>query len=182
MHIRDDPNWQPPFCVSAEILFNKTSVGVFINSSALCPYLKGPCSYRNGSDGTSVHTREDLDWQPPFCVSAEIMFNRTSVGVLFNSSAPCPYPEGPCSCRNGSDGTSLHTCKPWGSQRFPFGSEFAFDTTGQEEVYVWARQEPVLHLVRPERSCALLCLWHSCVPQRTLEASSIQKCSGYPAQ
>ena len=105
-----------------------------------------------------MHIRNDSDRQPPFCVSAEIMFNRTSVGVLFNSSAPCPYPEGPCSCRNGSDGTSLHTCKPWGDQRFPFGSEFAFDTTGQEEVFVWARQESVLHLVRLEMSCALPCL------------------------
>lgn len=71
---------------------------------------------------------------------AEIMYNRTSVGVVYDSSAPCPYPGGPCSCINGSAGTSVHTCKPWAAQRFPFGSEFAFDTTGQEEVYVWARQ------------------------------------------
>ena len=27
--------------------------------------------------------------------------------------------------------------KRWASQRFPYGSEFAFDTTGQEEVVVW---------------------------------------------
>ena len=60
--------------------------------------------------------------------------------MVYNSSAPCPYPEGPCSCINGSAGTSVHTCKPWAAQRFPFGSEFAFDTTGQEEVYVWTRQ------------------------------------------
>ena len=25
----------------------------------------------------------------------------------------------------------------WARQRFPYGSEFAFDTTGQEEVVVW---------------------------------------------
>ena len=74
------------------------------------------------------------------CVHAEIMYNRTAVGVVYNSSAPCPYPEGPCSCTNGSDETSVHSCKPWETQRFPFGSEFAFDTTGQEEVYIWARQ------------------------------------------
>ena len=73
-------------------------------------------------------------------VCADIMYNRTAVGVVYNSSAPCPYPEGPCDCKNGSDGTSLHACKPWNDQRFPFGSEFAFDTTGQEEVYIWARQ------------------------------------------
>ena len=71
---------------------------------------------------------------------AEIMYNRTTVGVVYDSSAPCPYPEGPCSCINGSTGTSVHTCKPWAALRFPYGSEFAFDTTGQEEVYVWARQ------------------------------------------
>jgi len=147
--------------------------------------LPAPCPYRAAAAaetaGTSVHKRDDPDWQPPSCVSAEIMFNRSSIGVLFNSSAPCPYPEGPCSCRNGSDGTSLHTCKPWANQRFPFGSEFAFDTSGQEEVYVWARQESVLHLVRPERSCASLCLWHSCVPKRTLKPFPC-RCSGYPAQ
>ena len=71
---------------------------------------------------------------------AEIMFQRAAVGVVYNSSAPCPFPEGPCSCRNGTGGTSTHACQPWDAQRFPFGSEFAFDTTGQEEVYMWARQ------------------------------------------
>ena len=25
----------------------------------------------------------------------------------------------------------------WAKQIFPFGSEFNFDTTGQEEVYIW---------------------------------------------
>ena len=70
---------------------------------------------------------------------AEIMYNRTAVGVVYKSSAPCPYPEGPCDCANVTASASVHTCKPWAAQRFPFGSEFAFDTTGQEEVYVWAR-------------------------------------------
>lgn len=73
-------------------------------------------------------------------VRAEIMYNRTAIGVVYNSSAPCPFSEGPCRCQNGTDGTSMHTCQPWDAQTFPYGSEFAFDTTGQEEVYVWARQ------------------------------------------
>ena len=59
--------------------------------------------------------------------------------MIYKSSAPCPYPQGPCDCTNVTADTSVHTCKPWAAQRFPFGSEFAFDTTGQEEVYVWAR-------------------------------------------
>ena len=85
------------------------------------------------------------------------MYNRTAIGVVFNSSAPCPYPEGPCSCSNGSDGSSLHTCKPWDAQRFPYGSEFAFDTTGQEEVYIWARQGS---LSFSSHSSCLACLCH----------------------
>ena len=89
-------------------------------------------------------------------VRVGIMYNRTAIGVVFNSSAPCPYPEGPCSCRNGSDGTSVHTCKPWDAQRFPYGSEFAFDTTGQEEVYIWARQGSLPFPVTPS-------VWHACV-------------------
>ena len=79
-------------------------------------------------------------------VHAEIMHNRTAVGVVYRSSAPCPYPEGPCNCTNVTVNTSVHTCKPWATQRFPFGSEFAFDTTGQEEVYVWAKWDRLLAL------------------------------------
>ena len=70
---------------------------------------------------------------------AEIMRNRTAVGIVYKSSALCPYPEGPCKCTNVTANASVHICKPWAAQNFPFGSEFAFDTTGQEEVYVWAR-------------------------------------------
>lgn len=82
---------------------------------------------------------------------AEIMHNRTAVGVVYKSSALCPYPEGPCNCTNVTANTSVHTCKPWAAQNFPFGSEFAFDTTGQEEVYVWARWD---------RLPALQCSYH----------------------
>ena len=73
--------------------------------------------------------------------------------MVYKSSAPCPYPEGPCDCANVTASASVHTCKPWAAQRFPFGSEFAFDTTGQEEVYVWARWDG---LSAPQ------CAYHPC--------------------
>ena len=94
------------------------------------------------------------------------MYNRTAVGVAYNSSAPCPYPGGPCSCKNGSDGTSVHTCKAWDTQRFPYGSEFAFDTTGQEEVYIWARQASVPSCTKlPDMGLPSMHVWPICLGQ-----------------
>ena len=69
------------------------------------------------------------------------MHNRTAVGFVYNSTGACPAPPGPCGCRNdtGAPGHYLYSCRPWAANRFPFGSEFAWDSTGQEEIYVWGR-------------------------------------------
>lgn len=37
------------------------------------------------------------------------------------------------------DGNMRHRAEHWSTLAFPYGSEFNFDTTGQEEVYVWLR-------------------------------------------
>ncbi|KAK9811264.1 hypothetical protein WJX72_000834 [[Myrmecia] bisecta] len=51
----------------------------------------------------------------------------------------CPDPPGVCACNQTTNGTYLLSCKGWVDNRFPFGSEFAWDSTGQEEIYVWGR-------------------------------------------
>ncbi|CAL8460615.1 g144 [Coccomyxa elongata] len=68
-----------------------------------------------------------------------IMYNRTAVGFTYNSSLPCPLPPGPCGCKQGGPGQFLYRCRPWTDNEFPFGSEFAWDSTGQEEIYVWGK-------------------------------------------
>lgn len=85
---------------------------------------------------------------------AEIMRNRTLVGVSYPSSAPC-HP-GPCACFNCTFNTgntttdcptrsasgneqrsvTIYHCPAWADNPSPFGSEFAWDSTGQEEEYV----------------------------------------------
>ena len=84
----------------------------------------------------------------------DIMFNRTAVGVTYYSSAACK--PGPCSCFNCTHGTgnattdcpadarhartvSVYQCVSWVANPFPFGSEFAWDSTGQEEEFLWGR-------------------------------------------
>ncbi len=84
----------------------------------------------------------------------EVMFNRTSVGVTYYSSAACK--PGPCTCYNCTHGSgntttdcptdpahartvTVYQCVAWVNNPFPFGSEFAWDSTGQEEEYVWGR-------------------------------------------
>ncbi|EIE25381.1 hypothetical protein COCSUDRAFT_61600 [Coccomyxa subellipsoidea C-169] len=69
----------------------------------------------------------------------DIMHNRTAVGFVYNSSSPCPEPPGPCSCSQAASGHFLYSCRPWKANDFPFGSEFAWDSTGQEEIYIWGR-------------------------------------------
>ena len=78
----------------------------------------------------------------------DIMFNRTTVGVTYYSSAGCK--PGPCVCYNCTHGTgnattdcpsdaahartvTIYQCVSWVDNPFPFGSEFAWDSTGQEE-------------------------------------------------
>ena len=84
----------------------------------------------------------------------EVMFNRTAVGVTYYSSAACN--KGPCTCYNCTHGTgnattdcptdaqhartvTVYQCVAWINNPFPFGSEFAWDSTGQEEEYIWGR-------------------------------------------
>lgn len=68
------------------------------------------------------------------------MLNRTSVGFAYNSTSPCPQPPGPCDCQpDATEGHFLYSCRPWTANRFPFGSEFAWDSTGQEEIYIWGK-------------------------------------------
>ena len=45
-----------------------------------------------------------------------------------------------CRCEDHAGrGGSTFRCRPWAQQPFPFGSEFAWDSTGQEEVHLWTR-------------------------------------------
>ena len=84
----------------------------------------------------------------------DIMFNRTAVGVTYYSSAACK--PGPCVCYNCTHASgnvttdcptdaahartvTVYQCVAWVDNLFPFGSEFAWDSTGQEEEYVWGR-------------------------------------------
>lgn len=73
------------------------------------------------------------------CATAGIMHNRTAVGFTYNSSSPCPVPPGPCGCKQAGPGQFMYRCRPWTDNEFPFGSEFAWDSTGQEEIYVWGK-------------------------------------------
>ena len=61
---------------------------------------------------------------------------------MYNSTGACPSPAGPCACTPdaGAPGHFLYSCRPWAANRFPFGSEFAWDSTGQEEIYAWGRR------------------------------------------
>ena len=84
----------------------------------------------------------------------DIMFNRTAVGVRYFSSAACK--PGPCKCFNCTHGSgnattdcpddaahlrtvTVYQCMSWVTNPFPFGSEFSWDSTGQEESYIWGR-------------------------------------------
>ena len=86
----------------------------------------------------------------------DIMYNRTLVGVTYYSPGSCSqHGNTQCPCMNCTYGTgntttdcpaephsrkiTKYTCISWAANPFPFGSEFAFDTTGQEEDYVWGR-------------------------------------------
>ena len=44
-----------------------------------------------------------------------------------------------CRCQPHETGGSTFHCTPWIRNDFPFGSEFAWDSTGQEEIYTWAK-------------------------------------------
>ena len=47
---------------------------------------------------------------------------------------------GSCACKPlEATNTSVYFCSPWTANPFPFGSEFAWDSTGQEEIYVWSK-------------------------------------------
>lgn len=53
------------------------------------------------------------------------------------------YWTGPCACQdNAADNISTFYCTAWTQNPFPFGSEFAWDSTGQEEIYVWSKCAP----------------------------------------
>ena len=68
------------------------------------------------------------------------MLNRTIYGIEYRSSAMCPEPPGPCKCVEAPAANgSTFLCDPWAANPFPFGSEFAWDSTGQEEIYVWSK-------------------------------------------
>jgi hypothetical protein len=98
----------------------------------------------------------------------QVMANRTlkgrgvgGPGSEYFSSEVCPKsdnsPFQTCSCSNCTDtplnpckdgkttnGTTLTTgvrlmCKSWADNTLPYGSEFSWDSTGQEEAYVWGR-------------------------------------------
>jgi hypothetical protein len=92
-------------------------------------------------------------------VHAEIMYNRTAVGFVYNSTGACPTQPGPCACANDSaaPGHFLYTCAPWAANEFPFGSEFAWDSTGQEEIYVWGRWGSPLISCRREGAAGQPC-------------------------
>ena len=83
----------------------------------------------------------------------EIMYNRTMVGVTYYSAGACS--NGPCQCHNCTANTgnastdcpddphsrvlARYQCLAWAHNPFPFGSEFSWDSTGQEEDYIWGR-------------------------------------------
>ena len=98
----------------------------------------------------------------------EIMANRTlpgrgmgGPGSSYFSSEVCPKsdnsPFQTCSCANctadgatnpcnaaGGGRDNLTTgvklqCKSWADNPLPYGSEFSWDSTGQEEAYIWGR-------------------------------------------
>ena len=86
------------------------------------------------------------------------MWDRAMVGLTIPSGTACPHGSGgACNCSNctaggtgplacpsekaktaGADRTIVfYECDAWVNNPFPFGSEFAWDSTGQEEEYVW---------------------------------------------
>ena len=86
------------------------------------------------------------------------MWDRAMAGLTIPSGAACPHGTGgACNCTNctaggtgplacpsneaktaGVDRTIVfYECDAWVDNPFPFGSEFAWDSTGQEEEYVW---------------------------------------------
>ena len=86
----------------------------------------------------------------------DILHNRTLVGVTYYSPGSCnQHGNTQCPCNNCTYGTGNATtdcpadphsrkitkyqCTPWAANPFPFGSEFAWDSTGQEEDYVLGR-------------------------------------------
>jgi len=88
----------------------------------------------------------------------EIMWHRTLQGVAYYGSAVC-HPGGgsgsACQCYNctrdsgntttdcqfdiNPRATIVYQCLSWAKNPHPFGSEFAWDSTGQEEEYIWGR-------------------------------------------
>ena len=79
-------------------------------------------------------------------------------GITYYSKAACPHsdnsPFQACRCTNcttARDGTNpcsgrpntttgvVYHCKSFGDNPLPYGSEFSWDSTGQEEAYVWGR-------------------------------------------
>ena len=99
--------------------------------------------------------RDLIDEEHPLAPAVRgIMFNRTAVGVTYFSSNACK--PGPGVCYNCTYGTgnattecptdaahlrtrTVYQCTPWMDNPWPFGSEFSWDSTGQEESYVWGR-------------------------------------------
>lgn len=88
----------------------------------------------------------------------EVMANRTlpGRGVTYYAGGPCPHSDGspfqacscvncttsaatnPCAEGNFTKGVVFH-CKSFSDNPLPYGSEFSWDSTGQEEAYVWGR-------------------------------------------
>jgi hypothetical protein len=87
----------------------------------------------------------------------EILLNRTMVGVTYYSAGSCNmHGNTNCPCHNCTHGTGNTTtdcpddpsharkitkyhCISWAENPFPFGSEFSWDSTGQEEDYILGR-------------------------------------------
>ena len=86
----------------------------------------------------------------------DILYNRTLVGVTYYSPGSCnQHGNTQCPCTNCTYNTGNATtdcpdtphsrkitkyqCISWAANPFPFGSEFAWDSTGQEEDYVLGR-------------------------------------------
>jgi hypothetical protein len=87
----------------------------------------------------------------------EILYNRTMKGVIYYSAGSCAaHGNTDCPCQNCTRGTgnittdcpddpsharkiTVYHCISWCDNPFPFGSEFSWDSTGQEEDYVLGR-------------------------------------------
>jgi hypothetical protein len=110
----------------------------------------------------------------------EVMANRTlpgrgmgGPGSEYFSSEVCPKtdnsPFQSCSCtnctsdpvtnpckdtKNMTTGVRLQ-CKSWADNPLPYGSEFSWDSTGQEEAYIWGRYFNQSHLATTVLSAVL---------------------------